>query len=64
MRLKCYKEILFNIYMSDKIYCNIIIHKELSDEYVICPFCYKQISEGKMKKSVLDCCEKTRYYKR
>ena len=44
--------------MSDKIYCNIIIHKELSDEYVICPFCYKQISERKMKKSVLECCDK------
>ena len=44
--------------MSDKIYCNIIIHKELSDEYVICPFCFKQISNRVIKKSVLECCDK------
>ena len=37
--------------------CNIIIHKELSDEYVICPFCNKQIDERKVKKTFYECCD-------
>ena len=52
--MQLYIYIYIYIYMSDKIYCNIIIHKELSDEYVICPFCVRQISERKKKD--VECC--------
>ena len=40
--------------------CNIIIHNEISNayDYIICPFCYKQIRSRKKMKTVLACCDK------
>ena len=35
------------MYMSD---CNKELHKELSSEFINCPYCFKQISNREVKK--------------
>ena len=37
--------------------CNKVIHEELSKEFELCPFCYKQISSRKKMKTVIVCCD-------
>ena len=40
-------------------FCNKIIHYEISKEYdyINCPFCYKLINERSVKKIDFNCCD-------